>query len=408
MKSIDKATFALFALATTFFGIGITEFIGIGVLPEVAEEFSVSTSTAGQIVSLYALGVSVGGVLLTSLTAGIDRKRIVLAAILLFIVGHIFTALAENFPMLLAGRIVSAAAHGLFFSLASSIAVSLVPAERSAAAIAFIFSGFTIATAFAAPLGTYISSIFGWRIPFFAIAAIGIIAFLLNRSAIPVQEGAQKKRTSFRDQIRLATHPHVLLMLAVTILGYGGTFAAFTYLSPILQEITGISAESVSAVLVLYGVMIAIGNYIGGRLGGSNPLRSLTGIFLVQGAVLLIFHFTAPYLVGSIVTIAAMGLLAFMSVPALQAYVMLLAKRHVPQAVDIASSLNIASFNGGIFVGAALGGLTIDHIGLNATPLTAVLMLIAATLLVRISARMDKNAVAHTASIAPVCIEDVR
>ena len=390
MSSINKTTFALFALATTFFGIGITEFIAIGVLPEVAAEFSVSTSTAGEIVSLYALGVSIGGVILTSVTAGIDRKRLVLAAILLFILGHIFTALAESFPMLLAGRIISAAAHGLFFSLASSIAVSLVPPERAAAAIAFIFSGFTIATAFAAPLGTYISGIFGWRIPFFAIAFIGIIAFLLNRSAIPTQKEA-KKRASFREQLRLATHPHVLLMLAVTILGYGGTFATFTYLSPMLQEITGVDAELVSAVLVLYGITIAIGNYIGGRLGNSHPLRSLTGIFLVQGLVLAAFHYTVPHLVPSIITIAAMGFLAFMSVPALQSYVMLLAKRHVPQAVDLASSLNIASFNGGIFVGAALGGLTIDHIGLGTTPLTAALMVFASLLLVQISARMDKK-----------------
>lgn len=160
---------------------------------------------------------------------------------------------------------------------------------------------------------------------------------------------------------------------------------------PILQEITGVDAELVSAVLVLYGITIAIGNYIGGRLGNSHPLRSLTGIFLVQGLVLATFHYTVPHLIPSIITIAAMGFLAFMSVPALQSYVMLLAKRHVPQAVDLASSPNIASFNGRIFVGAALGGLTIDHIGLGTTPLTAALMVFASLLLVQISARMDKK-----------------
>lgn len=393
MKSMNRVTFALFALATTFFGIGITEFIGVGVLPLVAGEFNVSTSTAGEIVSLYALGVAIGGVILTSLTARIDKKRVVLASIFLFIIGHLFTSMATSFPMLLAGRIVSASAHGLFFSLASSIAVSLVAPEKAASAIAFIFGGFTVATAFAAPLGTYISGIFGWRIPFFAIAAIGLIAYGLNRAAIPAQEQAKEKPATLRAQLRLVTHPHVLLMLAVTILGYGSTFATFTYLSPILQHITGISAESVSAVLVLYGVTIAIGNYVGGRLGNGHPLKSLTGIFLVQGLMFLGFYLAVPYTLPGIAAIAGMGLLAFMSIPALQSYVMLLAKRHVPEAMDLASALNIASFNGGIFVGAGLGGLAIDNIGLSATPLVAAAMAFLALGLVRVSVWMDKQEV---------------
>lgn len=393
MKSMNRVTFALFALATTFFGIGITEFIGVGVLPLVAGEFNVSTSTAGEIVSLYALGVAIGGVILTSLTARIDKKRVVLASIFLFIIGHLFTGMATSFPMLLAGRIVSASAHGLFFSLASSIAVSLVAPEKAASAIAFIFGGFTVATAFAAPLGTYISGIFGWRIPFFAIAAIGLIAYGLNHAAIPAQEQAKEKPATLRAQLRLVTHPHVLLMLAVTILGYGSTFATFTYLSPILQHITGISAESVSAVLVLYGVTIAIGNYVGGRLGNGHPLKSLTGIFLAQGLMFLGFYLAVPYTLPGIAAIAGMGLLAFMSIPALQSYVMLLAKRHVPEAMDLASALNIASFNGGIFVGAGLGGLAIDNIGLSATPLVAAVMAFLALGLVRVSVWMDKQEV---------------
>ena len=359
-----------------------------------------STSTAGEIVSLYALGVAIGGVILTSLTARIDKKRVVLASIFLFIIGHLFTGMATSFPMLLAGRIVSASAHGLFFSLASSIAVSLVAPEKAASAIAFIFGGFTVATAFAAPLGTYISGIFGWRIPFFAIAAIGLIAYGLNRAAIPDQEQAKEKPATLRAQLRLVTHPHVLLMLAVTILGYGSTFATFTYLSPILQHITGISAESVSAVLVLYGVTIAIGNYVGGRLGNGHPLKSLTGIFLAQGLMFLGFYLAVPYTLPGIAAIAGMGLLVFMSIPALQSYVMLLAKRHVPEAMDLASALNIASFNGGIFVGAGLGGLAIDNIGLSATPLVAAAMAFLALGLVRVSVWMDKREVSGAAQKA--------
>lgn len=392
MKAFDKSTWALIALATTFFGIGITEFIGVGVLPLVSEEFSIPTSTAGRIVSLYALGVAIGGVVLTALASRFDRKSVVLAAIALFIAGHIFTALAGSFGMLLLARIVSATAHGLFFALASAIAVKLVAPGREAGAIAFIFGGFTIATAFAAPFGTYLSGIFGWRIPFFGIAAVGVAAFFLNRAAIPSQrrEGNARPVTA-ADQVRLISNPHVLLMLVVTILGYGGTFATFTYISPILQEITRLSPEDVSAVLVLYGVAIAIGNYIGGRLGNSHPLKSLTGIFTVQAAVLLALHFTAPFAIPGIATVAGIGFMAFMSIPALQSYIMLLARRHVPQAVDLASALNIASFNGGIFVGTGLGGLAIDKSGLAATPVVAAAMVAASLILVQVSRWMDRR-----------------
>ncbi len=330
--------------------------------------------------------------MLTALTARFDRKRVVLAAIALFVAGHIFTALSSSFGMLLLARVIPATAHGLFFALASAIAVKLVAPGKEAGAVAFIFGGFTLATAFAAPFGTYLSGIFGWRIPFFGIAAVGAVAFFLNRAAIPAQKrDPESKPVTLADQIRLVTHPHVLLMLAVTILGYGGTFATFTYISPILQEVTHLSPEDLSAVLVLYGVAIAIGNYAGGRLGNAHPLKSLTGIFAVQAAVLLAFHFTAPFAASSIITVASMGLMAFMSIPALQSYIMQLAQRHVPQAVDLASALNIASFNGGIVVGAWLGGLAIDKSGLAQTPVAAFAMVAASIVLLQVSKRMDRR-----------------
>ena len=177
--------------------------------------------------------------------------------------------------------------------------------------------------------------------------------------------------------MKLITTPQILLSLAITILGYGGAFATFTYLSPILQDITKISPSAVSLVLIMYGVMIAIGNYLGGRFGNANPIKGLLYTFIVQGLVLLAFYFTAPSVAVSIITVAGMGLMglmAFMSVPMLQANIMLLAKRHVPSAVDLASSLNIAGFSGGIMLGAILGDIVIDHIGLAYTPLAAAFM----------------------------------
>lgn len=389
MKFMSKTTFALTALASTFFGIGITEFIGVGVLPEIAEEFSVSTSTAGLIVSLYALGVAIGGVLLTALTSRQSRKKMLLASIVLFIAGHVLTAMAPSFLTLMAARVLSAAAHGLFFSLSSAVAVSMVAPNRAAGAVAFIFSGFTIATAFAAPLGTYISNMAGWRIPFFGIALVGVVALVLNKIALPDHVQTSANPPSARDQIRLITHPHILLMMAVTILGYGSTFAAFTYLSPLLTEITGIEAPMVSAVLVMYGVTVAIGNTAGGRIGNASHLHSLFFIFIIQGLILAGVYFALPYTIPALIAIGLMGIMAFMSIPSLQSYILILAKRNVPSAVDLASSLNIASFNGGITVGATLGGLVIDHIGLAYTPLAAAAMAFAAVLLTLVSMKME-------------------
>ncbi|MGN0954897.1 MFS transporter [Dialister sp.] len=386
---MSKTTFALTALASTFFGIGITEFIGVGVLPEIAEEFSVSTSTAGLIVSLYALGVAIGGVLLTALTSRQSRKKMLLASIVLFIAGHVLTAMAPSFLTLMAARVLSAAAHGLFFSLASAVAVSMVAPNKAAGAVAFIFSGFTIATAFAAPLGTYISNMAGWRIPFFGIALVGVVALVLNKIALPDHVRTSANPPSARDQIRLITHPHILLMMAVTILGYGSTFAAFTYLSPLLTEITGIEAPMVSAVLVMYGVTVAIGNTAGGRIGNASQLHSLFFIFIIQGLILAGVYFALPYTIPALIAIGLMGIMAFMSIPSLQSYILILAKRNVPSAVDLASSLNIASFNGGITVGATLGGLVIDHIGLAYTPLAAAAMAFAAVLLTLVSMKME-------------------
>lgn len=373
--------FALFALAATFFGVGVTEFISVGVLPAIATSFNITMSQAGLITTIYALGVAIGAPVLTVLTAGIQRRKTIFGAILAFIIGHLIIGFAPTFGLVITGRLISGAAHGLLFALSSTIAAELVGPSKQASAIAYIFSGFTIATAIGAPLGTSVSDLVGWRVPFLAIAVLGMIALLLNIIALPKEKGQSEKQVDLVAQFNLATHSHVLLTLLITILGYGGTFATFTYLSPILNKVTNVPAKWISLILVIYGVAIAIGNALGGKIGNQNPIKSLFKIFVIQAIALFAFYFTAHILILAIFNIIVLGLLAFMSVPILQSYILSLANSYFPEAIDMASSLNISSFNLGIVLGSFVGGLGITYFGLTSTALIAGGMVVLAILL---------------------------
>lgn len=337
----SQVKFALFAMATTFFAVGVTEFISVGVLPAVATEFNISTSTAGLITTLYALGVAIGAPVLTLITNNYSKKKVIFYALLIFSLSHLLIAFAPNFITVLIGRFVAGAAHGLLFVLSSIIAAELVGPSKQASAIAFIFSGFTIATALGAPLGTSISTFISWRIPFLIIAILGIIALLMNMYVLP-KDRSNNSEINIPTQLQIFTEPHILLTLLITILGYGGTFATFTYLSPILEKITAVNSKYISIILVIYGVAIAIGNSVGGKFGNSDPVAALFKIFIIQGIALFAFYFTASSLVFAIINIIVLGLFAFMSVPVLQSYILTLAKTYRPEAMDIASSLNIS------------------------------------------------------------------
>ncbi|RRK10833.1 MFS transporter [Lactiplantibacillus garii] len=368
-----KSRLALMAMALTFFSVGVTEFISVGVLPAVAADFKISTATAGMITSLYALGVAIGGPVLAVLTVKASRRRVILGALVAFVAGHLLISLAPTFTWLLIGRFAAATAHGILFALSSTIAAELVSQERQAWAIAFIFGGFTVATALGAPLGTLISDNFGWRLPFLVIALLGVLAFLINWQTLPLDQRNQQIPT-WHEQWRLLTNRAIALMLLVTILGYGGTFVAFTYLSPILQTVTHVSAQWISLILVIYGLAIAFGNWLGGRLTPTEPLRLLAGIFLLQAGALVSFYWTSQHLLPAVLTIIVLGSLGFMNVPILQAYVLQLAQRHEPNAVNLAAALNIAGFSVGIALGTFVGGIITDVWGLRLTAIAASIM----------------------------------
>lgn len=389
MMRSSKVKLALFALATTFFAVGVTEFISVGVLPAVAQEFQILTSTAGLITTMYALGVALGAPVLTLVTSGFEQKKVILGALLAFVLGHVLISFAPIFSLVLAGRFIAGAAHGLLFALSALIAASLVGKAKQAWAIALIFSGFTVATAFGAPLGTLLSNFMSWRISFFIIAILGTVALFLNAVVLP--SNSNNSKIKITEQLSIFTKPHILLVLLVTILGYGGTFATFTYLSPILAQTTHVPTQYISLVLVIYGIAIAIGNSLGGKLGDVVPLKVLLTIFSLQALALFSFYFTAKSLWLALLNIVILGLLAFMSVPILQSYILILAQTYAPKATAIASALNISAFSLGIVLGSYVGGLVITYVGLLQTALAASGLVIIAILLMSVVFQQEKK-----------------
>ncbi len=382
---------ALFALTVAAYAIGTTEFVIVGLLPTVAQDLHITLPLAGLIVSVYALGVTFGAPILTALTGRIERKPLLLGLMALFIVGNTLAALSPGYAPLLVARVLSAFAHGVFFSVGSTIAADLVPENRRASAIAMMFMGLTVAIVTGVPLGTFIGQTFGWRATFAAVAGLGIIAFAAIAVLLPSTLSKAEPAT-LRQQAGVLGSGRLLIVFAMTALGYGGTFVAFTFLASILQEVTGFSASSVSLILVLYGLAIAAGNIVGGRIANRDPVAALTWLFVAQAAVLLLFSFTAvsPWL--TIPTLAALGFLSFANVPGLQLYVVQLAKQVRPAAVDVASAMNIAAFNLGIALGAWIGGLVVEsRLGLQATPWVGAILVAGALLLTLRSAALDRR-----------------
>ncbi|GED32527.1 MFS transporter [Brevibacillus centrosporus] len=389
-ESKKRSTLALLALAISAFAIGTTEFISVGLLPLISLDLQIPVTTAGLTVTLYALGVTVGAPVLTSLTSRVPRKMLLFWIMAFFLVGNAIAATATSITMLLIGRVVSAFAHGVFMSIGSTIAADLVPNDRRASAISLMFTGLTVATVTGVPLGTYLGQQLGWRTAFMAIVIVGVIAMIANMLLVPsnLRKGV---KTTFGDQLKLVTNSRLLLMFIITTLGYGGTFVVFTYLSPLLTDITGFTAGQVAVILLVYGIAIAIGNMMGGKLANRNPLTALFIMFVIQAIVLFVLFATVPFKVAGLITIFFMGIMAFMNVPGLQVYVVILAERFVPSAKDVASAINIAAFNAGIAIGAYLGGVITDTIGLIHTTWVGGIMVAGAVILTAISRVLESK-----------------
>lgn len=387
---------ALFTLTISAFAIGTTEFVIVGLIPTIANDLNVSLPSAGLLVSLYALGVAIGAPVLTAITGKWNRKNLLLALMLLFTIGNIVAYYSPNYESLIIARILTGLAHGVFFSIGSTIATSLVSKDKEASAIAIMFTGLTVALVTGVPLGTFIGQEFGWRFTFLAVSALGLISLLGSYFLIP-KNLKESIPTKISQQISVLTNPRLVLVYLITALGYGGTFIAFTYLVPILEQITGFDSNMVAILLLVYGISVAIGNIWGGKLADRlGPIQALYRIFIGLALVLVTFSFTAtnPYL--AVATILVWGAFAFGNVPGLQVYVVQLAKEHAPHAVDTASGLNIAAFNVGIAFGAWSGGLIVENYSLINTPWIGAIVVLFALALTYFSGMLDKKAKLQT------------
>lgn len=382
---------ALFALTISAFAIGTTEFVIVGLVPTIAQQLAISLPSAGMLVSIYALGVAIGAPVLTALTGRLPRKQLLVALMVLFTAGNLLAWQAPGYMTLIAARLLTGLAHGVFFSIGSTIATSLVPKEKAASAIAIMFGGLTVALVTGVPLGTFIGQHFGWRETFLAVSLLGVIALMSSQLLIPANIPG-RAAASIRDQVKVLTHPRLLLIYAVTALGYGGVFTAFTFLAPMMQDLAGFSPAAVSWILPGYGVSVAIGNIWGGKLADKHgAVPALKFIFAALFVLLMVFQVTASTQYAALATILVMGVFAFGNVPGLQVYVVQKAEQFTPNAVDVASGLNIAAFNIGIALGSVIGGQTVAHYGLAQTPWIGALIVLVAFLLMGVSGRLDKT-----------------
>ena len=345
---------ALYALALGGFGIGLTEFVIMGLLPEVATDFVVSETVAGYLISGYALSVAVGGILMTALLGRIDRKKALLGLLVLFIVGNLMSATASTYELMLAGRIVAALCHGAFFGIGAVVAADLVPENRRAGAISIMFAGLTISNVLGVPLGTFLGQAAGWRSTFWAITVIGVIA-LIGIAALVKPTPAPRESAGVFAEFGIFRSRQVWLSMIVTVLGYGGMFGAFTYIAYTLTDVSGFSSSTVPWLLVLFGVGLFIGNLLGGRAADRDLRRTLIALFVALSVVLAAFALTAGSQIATVVALVLMGGLGFATVPGLQMRIM----NYAADAPTLASGANIAAFNVGNALGAWIGGLTL-------------------------------------------------
>lgn len=349
-----KINIPLLALALGAFGIGVTEFAPMGMLTVIASDLAVSIPTAGMLISAYAFGVLLGAPLMTLLFASMGRRKLLLLSMGIFTLGNLISALADSYNMLLLGRIVTSLNHGAFFGVGAIVAMSVVPPAKRAGAVAAMFSGLTLATIGGVPLAAYVGEVIGWRPAFFAMAVIGLLTMLALRFSLPPLVSEQN--ANIKAELKVMLQGPVLAALLLTVVSSSAMFTVFTYIVPILQDETRASTFYITCMLVLYGIGLSIGNYLGGRFADRSLDLTLQLSLVAVAVLLVIFALSIQSKLLLAPLILCWGIASFALVPPLQTLVVQEAKA----APNLASAMNIGAFNLGNAAGAVLGAAVID------------------------------------------------
>lgn len=390
---------ALYALTAGAFGIGVTEFVIMGLLIQVGADLHVSISAAGLLISGYALGVVVGAPIMTIATARWPRKTVLLVLMGVFTIGNLACAIAPDYWTLMVARVLTAFAHGTFFGVGSVVATTLVAPSKKASAIAIMFTGLTVANILGVPFGTWLGQNFGWRATFWAVTLVGVVAFAIIAALVP-KDRSVPEASNLKDDLAVLRRGPVLVGFLTTIMGWVGVFAAFTYLAPMLTKITGFSDAAVSPILLVLGAGLMVGNLLGGRIADKHLMTALFGSLFALALVLALMTFALHNKIAMVVFAGLLGAAAFATAPPLQIWV--LNKAH-GAGQSLASSFNIAAFNLGNAIGAWLGGAVIDHgPGLGAIPWIASLVPLAGMVLAMTSHRLETRRAARVPAGASI------
>ncbi|KMY00624.1 arabinose transporter permease [Pseudomonas syringae KCTC 12500] len=377
---------SLLILALSAFAIGTTEFVIMGLLPDVAADLGVSIPGAGWLVTGYALGVAVGAPFMAMATAKLPRKAALVTLMGIFIIGNLLCALASDYNVLMFARVVTALCHGAFFGIGSVVAAGLVPANRRASAVALMFTGLTLANVLGVPLGTALGQYAGWRSTFWAVTVIGVIALIGLIRFLPTNRNEEK--LDMRAELGALRGAGIWLSLTMTALFSASMFTLFTYIAPLLGEVTGVPPNGVTWTLLLIGLGLTAGNVIGGKMADRRLSSTLIGVFVSMAVISTVLSWTSTALIPAEITLFLWAVAAFAAVPALQINVVTFGKA----APNLVSTLNIGAFNVGNALGAWVGGSVIAHgLGLTSVPLAAAILAVLALLITLITFRQTGN-----------------
>ena len=379
----------ILSLALLTFVLGTSEFVIVGILPDIADGLSISIATAGTLVSAFAITFAIGTPLTMSFTSHLPKRKLMLTLTAAFIVFNLFSSLGPTYGILLVLRMMTAVVTGVLISLAMLVASESVPTGKRGIAVSFIFGGFTMANVFGVPLGTFIGQRTGWETTFLLTTTLGVIAFFAVYRVVPSQLTSVK--TSIADQLRLLTNPRILIAFFIPAFGFGATYVVYTYLVPILKGVLGVPVAWISPILFAYGFISIFSNMAAGKIASHNPIGRLRFVFLIQALVLAALYVTTSSVTLGLINIALMSFMAILLTTSTQIYLIDLAEKFNPDAKGLASSLMPVASNVGIGMGSALGGLVYANAPVMTLALVAGAVALVTALLTAVSHQLDQR-----------------